>query len=767
MKPAAKRRKIESPVPAAVIGSSNLASKEPEQQHSPKLRKYDQLIGMALHDAPEQSLRIDEVYEWIIDNVPDHDLEDKSWKDGVWVALAENNDFVRQGGALDGLWTFREDASTRYTPRDQITVPQSGAGASPQDGHDKHAHAKQGGSPFMSLASAHDLVNNDFKLPGTPVGQTSRSLSVRARSTTSVLPSRIDDSIDVVDLTMDDDEQLPPVADSQSQPKPATERAVISLLDEMPDNISHKSQRPTFVGFGEPTWMKRTSNTRTQKSLTPFTDRILETASKKEIEGFSGTERWKAAKRHVNNLLGSPPRATRPTDRARTSIPRSPKNFAQSKPPSSQPPESVVVPSREGSEHGATFTRRSPEPNLLDVEDPTHKPESQQRVQDFTENVGPSDQGTKQATPAQNDRDMPMDLDHPEEPLELESGGGVCSEPTKKSDDTLNHIEPRLEPHSDKVPSRESQLEGPQPQERPSFEPLLQGCLRQELPLGELIAEELIAEEPVTEKIATEESDMKGRLDTKAPMTTYANSAVQTDSATKGSLALGDIAHISLEPQAPVDIAPASLRKTVDISTQTERAKKSRKAPRLPPSLPKVPPAAAQEVTAGPSPPKTSSRPMTRAKYEKKALKLLNEYMYPDPIPTRDHVEPPPQEEPDPFFFDHEAKMEEIMARPTRKQIFGKVALSRVAGNDALTRLNKIVLGKDRLETVNLYKGYTEEEIEEEKRLNAQEGYYENLEELLNLPQRIVPLIHEQQLAFRDYAPAPVGSSMLSFRFKI
>jgi len=27
----------------------------------------------------------------------------------------------------------------------------------------------------------------------------------------------------------------------------------------------------------------------------------------------------------------------------------------------------------------------------------------------------------------------------------------------------------------------------------------------------------------------------------------------------------------------------------------------------------------------------------------------------------------------------------------------------------------------------------------------------------LNLPQRVVPLIHEQQLAFRDYAPAPVS----------
>ena len=744
MQPAPKRRKIESPVSAAVTRPSRLPSQESEQQQSPRLRKYDQLIGMALHNAPEQCLRIDEVYEWIIENVPDHNLEDKSWRDGIWVALAENNDFVRRDGASEGLWTFREDASMRYRPQDQTTVSQSRAGASPQEVHDNHARAKQGVNTFMSLASAHDLVNNDFKLPGTPVGQTSRKLSVRARSTTSVLPSTIDDTIDVVDLTMDEDEQLPPVADPQGHQKPPAERTVISLLDEMPDNISERNQRSSFAGFGEPTWTKQTGTTPAQKSLTPFTDRILETASKQDLERVSGTEKWKAAKRHVNNLLGSPPRAIRPNDRARTSIPRSPKHPSGLKTLSSQPPESVVVPSTEDPEHGTRLIRRSLEPILLDVDDTAHKQE-QPRVPGPTENIeqlDTVDHASEQASLPPNDESMPMDLDRPEEFLKSKSDNGVLPEPTQVSDEaTLNHVEPRSVAHAGKAFSQESQLDNSQPQKRPSREPSSQERLSHKS-----IFEQLIAEEPITEEPIAEEPVVEDQLVIKALSNAYVNSAVQTDSAAVPSLALGNITHIGLEPQAPVEIAPAVLRQNVDSTTQTEHAPEPQAAPHLP-----------QKEKTGHSVPKTKSGPMTRAKYEKKALKLLKEYMYRPQEPQPDQVEAPPQEEADPFFFDREAKMAEIRARPTRKQIFGKVALSRVAGNDALTRLNKIVLGKDRLETVNLYKGYTEEEIAEEKRLNAQEGHYENLEELLNLPQRVVPLIHEQQLAFRDYAPAPVS----------
>ncbi|KAH0294110.1 hypothetical protein M436DRAFT_81808 [Aureobasidium namibiae CBS 147.97] len=746
MQPAPKRRKIESPVSAAVTRPSRVPSQGSEQQQSPRLRKYDQLIGMALHNAPEQCLRIDEVYEWIIENVPDHNLEDKSWRDGIWVALAENNDFIRRDGASEGLWTFREDASMRYRPQDQTTVPQSRAGASPQEVHDNNAHAKRGVNTFMSLTSAHDLVNNDFELPITPVGQTSRKLSVRARSQTSVLPSTIDDTIDVVDLTLDEDEQSPPVADPQDHQKPPAERTVTSLLDEMPDNISERNQRPSFAEFGEPTWIKQTITTPTQKSLTPFTDRILETASKQDLERVSGTEKWKAAKRHVNNLLGSPPRAIRPTDRAQTSIPRSPKNTSGLKSLSSQPPESVAVPSTESPYHGTIFTR-----SLLDVDDTAHKQE-QQQVPDPTENIEQSDtvdHGSKQASPAPNDESTPMDLDRPEESLKLDSGKGFLPELTQISDDaTLNQIEPVLGTQADKAFSQESQLDNSQPQERPSHEPLLQEHHKS-------IFEQLIAEEPISKEPIAEEPVVEEQLVTKTPWNAYVNSAAQTDLAAAPSLALGNITHVSLEPEAPVGIAPAVFRQHKDSATQTERAPEPQAAPHL---LPQALPAAAQDETTGPSVPKTKSGPMTRAKYEKKALKLLKEYMYRPQEPQTDQGEAPAQEEADPFSFDREAKMAEIRARPTCKQIFGKVALSRVAGNDALTRLNKIVLGKDRLETVNLYKGYTEEEIAEEKRLNAQEGHYENLEELLNLPQRVVPLIHEQQLAFRDYAPAPNGS---------
>ena len=50
-------------------------------------------------------------------------------------------------------------------------------------------------------------------------------------------------------------------------------------------------------------------------------------------------------------------------------------------------------------------------------------------------------------------------------------------------------------------------------------------------------------------------------------------------------------------------------------------------------------------------------------------------------------------------------------------------------------------------------KGYTEEERRREIEENQKEGCYDTLEELFDMPQQVVPFIHEQQLAFREYAP--------------
>jgi hypothetical protein len=776
MQPAAKRRKLESPVPTSVAGPSRLASQKLVQEDSPQRRKYDRFIGMALHDAPDHCLGIEEVYEWVIDHIPGCSTEDKSWKDGIWVALAENSDFVHQDGGLTGLWTFRDDASTRYTPRDQSMVAQSRAGVSSQDIHDNGARTMQGGDPPKPLTSEHGLVNKDFKPPTTPIGQTSTKLPIRAGSEIiSTAPSTINDTIDMIDLTMDEDEQLPPSL--QLPQRPVTERTVISLVNETPQIISENDQRSSFVRFGEPTWTKRTGTTPNQKSLTPFVDHILENAPEGSIERLSGTEKWKAAKTVVSNLLGSPPRVTRPTDRAQTSVPRSPKRAPGPKSISSQPPELVVVPSRENPDYGTNFSRGSLEPILLEIDDATHNKESQQLAPVFTENIEQSDtinHGSEQPT---NDEGVLIDLDHPEETLKLNPDVVEPPESTQISDHTINHIQSNLAPHPDKASHQESQLSKSQSQER-----LLRDHLPRESLHGETVREDVIVQEPITEapiteepfteqpitersfaeefaeEPFTEEPFVEGRLANKTHMNAYVDSAAQTDSATAPLLALGNVTHISLEPQAPVKFALAGVRKTADSTTQTEHAPWPQAALPSRPVLSEISMATAQEETIDPSLSEPNGASLTR---EEKAQKLLIEYMYPKlkRQPGQPQVEL--QEDPDPFFnFDHEAKMKEIRARPTRKQIFGKVALSRVAGNDALTKLNQIVLGKDRLKTINLYKGYTKESMEEEKRLNSQEGHYHSLEELLNLPDRVVPLIHEQQLAFRDYAPAPVSRLM-------
>jgi hypothetical protein len=754
MQPPAKKPKLESPGTPAVTEQFESAPQGLDQKNMPRRWNHDQLIGMALHDAPNRRLDIDGVYRWIIDNVPDYDLKNSDWRNAVWVALAMNKDFVYQDGGSKGLWTFRDGASPKHRPRDDLMVPQTRAGASSQDLYDNHAQTKQGGDAPKSLAPDHDLVNDDSKPSGTPM-----QLSVRSRSgTVSALPSTIDETIDMIDLTQDEDEQLPPVTGSQGPQKSAAERTIISLLHETPEDVSENNQRSNFVGFGQPTWMKRTSVTPTHQSLTPFRDRILETAPDRSLERFSGTEKWKAANRYVHNLLGSPPKASRSTDRARTSILTSPASRPRLMSLGSQPPESAVVPSRENLDHGTESTANVLEPILLDVDDVIPNEESLQPVADSTDVTGEPtaiDHSLNQEMPAPNDQSMLMDVDPPVESLERNSVGLVLPKPAQISDDTTDHVELRQTSHSDEASCQEPQLDNPQLQKQLSHEPLLQ-----ENPLPDPPHGEHTAKEPITEESTVEEPLVEN-----TPTNNYADLAVQTDLATAPLLALGDITHISLEPQAPVQVAPAVVRETANSTTQTEHPPEQQAAPQRETSLPEVPSTTAQEEPTGPSLPWTNSRPLTQAELDKEGLRILKEYMYPTQETrsngtkphSSDPLQAPQQETPDPFFFDHEAKMEEIRARPTRKEIFGKIAKSRIAGNDALTKLNKMKLGKQRLETVDMYKGYTEEEIEEEKRLNSQEGYYNNLEELLNLPQQVVPLIHEGQLAFRDYAPALVS----------
>ncbi|KAI4849627.1 hypothetical protein E4T44_03230 [Aureobasidium sp. EXF-8845] len=778
MKPAAKKRKLDSPAISAVTDRSRPASQESEPKDVPKIQKYDQLIGMALHDAPNRRLEVEEMYKWIIDNAPHYDLEDAGWKNAIWVALAVNKDFVHQDGGPKGLWTFRDGASARYRPRRQSMTLQSIAGASSQDFHDDHSRFMQGDNVSSSLAPEHGLVNDDFKPSGTPISQSSTKRSARIRNKTdSRLPLTIDDTIDMIDLTVDEDEKLPPVAGSHNHQKSTAGRTTISLLHENSEDVSEHNRRSSFLNFGEPTWMKRKSTTPTAHTKYPFTDAILEdaTVDRQTIDRLSGTEKWKTASRHVTNLLGSPPRATGPNDRARTSILRSPEDRPRLMSLGFQLPGSTVLPSRESLGRGTSSAMNVSEPVLPDVDDASQTEELPQSVPDSTkviEKFAIIEHDSKQGTPAPDDQSMLMDLGSPTKSPEHNDVGHVLPEPAQGSDETINHIESRRTLPSQEAAFRDSYLEESQLRTQLSLEPLLQEHLHQLPPRKqESITEAHITQEPITEKPLTEGAIEEQELAEKLPTKIYTDLAVQTDPPVASTLALGDITHISLEPRVAVQAAAAIVRRTVNSTTQTEYAPKQQEATQPQPVLPWDLPTKVQEETADSSLPKSKNLPLTEAQLEaqleKKRLKILHELMYPPPQRTRpdgtnslsnDGPEVPEAEDPDSFYFDHEAKMEEIRARPTRKQIFGKVHLSRVEGRDALTKLNKMVLGKQRLEKINMYKGYTEEQIAEQKRLNEPEGFYNNLEELLNLPPQVVPFIHEGQLAFRDYVPAPNGS---------
>lgn len=713
--------------------------------------KYSQLIGMALHAAPDNSLNTEQIYKWVIDNVPDYDLENVTWRDGIWVTLTVIEDFVRRDGNFEGPWTFRDGASTKYRPQDHLVSPASKAGSSSKFVYANGAQVKQGTDASAPLGTDHDLEAVDLKPSRKPLGQAGTNHLDRAGSeTNSALPSTIEETIDIIDLTMDEDETPPSVSRPQSSQTPAAAGSMISLLRDSPEEVAGNKQRSTFVGFGEPTWSKTTSATSARKSLTPFTDRIVENASKETIESLSGTEKWKVAKRHINNLLGSPTKATASTDIEITSL--------KSPPRLSRPEiladlrESTVAPARPSIEQDGNTKQKYVEPNMANPRISMQDDGTRQSApvsEETAHRPTVENHASKKTAPATNGQVMSMHIDSPEKSLESKPTNHVTAHQVQAPEETINSVETRSAPHIEEPSVPENTLGKP--------------SVRQGLPHVERIQQEPLHEEPSTEGLRAKEQLIKEPL-----IKAYTDSAAQTDSPAASSFALGTITQISLEPQAPVKVTSEAAHETAESSTQTEILPELQAALHPQPPQPPVQITTTQEETTKKSRPKkdkTSKRPMTQAAMEESGLRLLDSLMYPTKEEAKKpmfkytefiwpaHLEPPPQQDPDSVFFDHEAKMEEIRARPTRKQIFGKVALSRVAGNDALTKLNEVKLGKQRIDQVNIYKGYTDEEIEEEKKLNDREGYYNTVEELLGLPQQVVPQIYEQQLAFRDYAP--------------
>lgn len=711
--------------------------------------KYGQLIGMALHAAPDSCLSTEQIYKWVIGNVPDYDLEDVTWRDGIWVTLTVVEDFVRRDGNFEGPWTFRDGASTKYRPQDHLVSPASKASSSYKPVYANDALVKQGADAFAPLGTDHDLEVIDFKPSRKPLYQSSTNHLNRAGSeTNSVLPSTIEETIDIIDLTMDEDEPLPPAKRLQRSQKP-TAAGSVGLLRDTHEDIRESKQRSTFVGFGESTWSKTTSASTTRKSLTPFTDRIVENASKETIESLSGSERWEVTKRHINNLLISPPKSTTSNDVENTSL----QSHKLSRPEILVDlRESVVAPARPNVEQDVHLKQKSVEPNMANTRMPMQDNEMRRSAPVSTgtaQKPAVENHASKETAATTNDQVMLMHIGSLEKSLESNPTNSVVAQTVQAPEEIVNSVEARSAPHIEEPSVQEDALGKP---------PLQQG-----LPHVERVQQEPLHEEPSTRELRAEEQQIK-----EPPIKAYTDSTAQTDPPAASSFELGSITQISLEPQAPVKITAEAVRETAESSMQTENLPELQAALHPQPAQPPVQTATTQEETTNKSRPKkdkTGKRPITQAKLDKWGLKLLDKLMYPTKDESKQTIfkhkeliwpeclETPPQQNPDSIFFDHEAKMEEIRARPTRKQIFGKVALSRVAGNDALTKLNEIKLGKQRIDQVNIYKGYTEEEIEEEKKSNDREGYYNTVEELLGLPQQAVPQIYEQQLAFRDYAP--------------
>lgn len=97
---------------------------------------------------------------------------------------------------------------------------------------------------------------------------------------------------------------------------------------------------------------------------------------------------------------------------------------------------------------------------------------------------------------------------------------------------------------------------------------------------------------------------------------------------------------------------------------------------------------------------------------------------------------------------DTEAKLREIKFRPTRKQVFGKTAFSRLSGNGLGTSLKTADLGQvdarsfqQAMQTIPPDTGSDQDQFIDE---------FGSLDKLLGLPSLVVPMIHENQLAFRD-----------------
>ncbi|THY31608.1 hypothetical protein D6D01_02859 [Aureobasidium pullulans] len=691
--------------------------------------QYHDLIGMALNEATNSCLNREGIQRWVVDNVPGYDSQDVSWQRGVWVTLQTSDDFVYLSDrAKTGLWTFSDGSSNKYQKWQKPVNKASRVDSSPQAVPKIQEQVKQGanalGRNAGALAPDHEL--DDIRSLGTQSGKATSNKEPRAGSNTnSALPSTIDETVELIDLTMDDDEPVPPPTRFHEPERSLTGRTSTSLLQAL-ENISKTSpkdrqllKRSNIVAFGEPVWGSEKSVILEPNSPTPFVDGIVKNTSEEMKDNIRRGEKWEAAREKMGARMNSPLKAK--IDLFRKSRTKSPMHLQQ---PTALVSKPLEFPSDQN-------TNVNPDPPQASPGSPLHGSDTGVQTETllyYGKRSPDVDQETATA-------------DGVSAELDLETANGMVQMDVDLPEDL--HGPELIEPEM-LVPSSESLMPA-----RIQIDGITQGGVRQKSLPQEPFSHEPLSEEPALQESVVEEP----------PRRTYADSAAQTSLPVRSTLGLEKISQIGLEPRVPA-ATPATVRTTANSITQTENPPEPQiaypvlsRAPTIQLPTPQAEPI--EPIEPIESQPVQENGHDAEADFENDCLSLLEEMLYPTNPTTPSwpsHLQTLSNSSSTPSV-----PFSVIQARPTRKQIFGKNELSRIDPNACLNKLNAIKLGAQNIGNIVRGKGYTEEERRRELEENQKEGCYDTLEELFDMPQQVVPFIHEQQLAFREYAPNALG----------
>jgi hypothetical protein len=669
-------------------------------------RTYEDLIGMALHEAPDQHLEVSDIHQWVFENVPGYDSSDVSWKNGLSIVLTLNDDFVyhshRSGNSFrDGTWTFRDGVDIKYRRWPGIMSQPSTADSHSRDTHADHSQDKQGAIPSVT-APVYKLEDG---IPNPPKIQTTSNTvdSVAgANAISTPLASTIEETLETIDLTMDSEDEPLFVPEPRIPKRKITDDSSLDGSQRATSGNSHDQppKQSLFARFSQPVRKANTHSPLRTKSATPFTDQILDNASGIAVNNLRDTEKWRAATEHINKLLNVPLTGAGSSD-----IPTKP---------------SPTPPSRD-------HTRAASSNNEV-------------RASSISE--------------VMSHEPMWLDL-HVEVPADTSA--------------------PPLEDNGSEIRAKSAELETTQAVETNDVIQQMDLDQPQGTPGRETSEDNMQSSVPVRHQSA---QDLHEKA--KSLPKSYVDTAVQTSPPAKSSFAIHKSVCLSLEPQFAVEVDTATA-----VQTDKTREQHQPQSPQLQ-ATEALPNAAAKTTATIAVPSLSDENPKydcygdMDAELEADCLAVLDETMFPttttktntiDDDTDNDnendmnqHASPPPAH---PIINNDKIEkesipLETILARPTRKQVFAKIGLSRLEDNNATTRTSRLKLG---LQNVVEKSAATTATTRSSEIIIAQDGqgeaYFETLEELFDLPMRIVPFLCDSQLAFRDYAPV----SFFSFFF--